>query len=145
MKNLQKMIPLLAAFVWSACSSLTPSEPTVAGVWKLNLAKSQLGGQTFSFQKMDSGKFRFDSQGYTYDFDLSGKEFPTPDGGTAAVVSSDPNTNEATLRMNGKVIATYVMAAHGNQGTLTMKVPKENGSIIEQVMALERVSGGPGF
>jgi hypothetical protein len=35
---------------------------------KLNLQKSQLTGQTFTFEKSASGTLHFDSMGFAYDF-----------------------------------------------------------------------------
>ena len=47
---------------------------------------------------------RFDSEGFAYDFDLTGKEFPIPNGGTTTWREIDPDTWEATNRMNGKIV-----------------------------------------
>src|SRR5687767_6335591 len=78
------------------------AEAKFDGVWKLNMAKSKLAGQTFTIAKGDGGRMRFDMHGFAYDFDTSGKEFPTPDGGTVSVVEPEPNTQAITVRMNGK-------------------------------------------
>src|SRR3954468_3832257 len=78
-------------------------EPTFAGTWKLNMAKSQLTGQTVKFEKKPDGLITFDSQGFKYDFSLDGKEHPTPDGGTSAWKEVNPTTWDATQRANGKV------------------------------------------
>ena len=44
----------------------------------------------------------FESQGFEYDFDLSGKEFPTPDGGTTSWREVNPTTWESTQRSTGR-------------------------------------------
>ena len=88
-------------------SNQAAAQPSFAGTWKLNLAKSQLTGQTISVEKTASGLMHFDSQGFEYDFDLSGKEFPTPDGGTTSWREVSPTIWEATNKINGRVIATY--------------------------------------
>ena len=48
----------------------------------------------------------FESPGFEYDFNLSGKEFPTPDGGTTSWREVNPTTWEITNKINGKVIAS---------------------------------------
>ena len=77
MKRLGVAVTLFAALTTTVY--LRAQQPSFAGTWKLNLAKSQLSGQTLSVEKTSSG-MHFDSQGFAYDFDLSGKDFPTPDG-----------------------------------------------------------------
>ena len=88
---------------------------------------------------------RFDTQGFAYDFDLTGKEFPTPDGGTTSWKEVNATTWEATIKINGKVVATYQMTLDGNAIAGVMKATKPEGGSVEQTSAWTRVSGGPGF
>ncbi len=126
-------------------SSTARAQPSFAGSWKLNLAKSHLTGQTLSIEKKPSGLMHFDMQGFAYDFDVSGKDFPTPDGGTAAWREVNPTTWEATNKVNGKTIATYQLTLNGDTIAAVMKATKPDGSALEQTSAWSRVSGGPGF
>jgi hypothetical protein len=119
--------------------------PSFNGTWKLNLTKSQLGGQTVTIEKSPSGVMHFDTEGFGYDFDLAGKEYPTPDGGTTAWRAVDATTWEATNRANGKVIATYRMLLKGNTITSVMKVTKPDGGAAEQTATFSRMSAGSGF
>ncbi len=129
-----------------AClSSRAAAQPSFAGTWKLNLAKSQLTGQTLSIDKAASGLLHFDSQGFAYDPDLSGKEFPTPDGGTTSWREVNPTTWEATIKMNQKVIASYRLPVKGDSLTANMKATKPDGGAVEQTSMWSRVSGGPGL
>ena len=105
MERLGFAFALVVALV--STSNQAVAQPSFAGTWKLNLAKSQLTGQTISVEKTASGLMHFDSQGFEYDFDLSGKEFPTPDGGTTSWREVSPTIWEATNKINGKMIATY--------------------------------------
>ncbi len=129
----------------ASISTQAVAQPSFAGTWKLNLAKSQLTGQTLSVEKTASGLLHFDSQGYAYDFDLTGKEFPTPDGGTSSWKEVNPTTWEATNKLNGKVVATYHLALKGDAIAATMKATKPEGGTVEQTSMWTRVSGGPGF
>jgi hypothetical protein len=135
-----------ATLVALAClGGAAQAQPSFAGTWKLNLAKSQLTGQTLSIEKKPSGVMRFDMQGFAYDFDVSGKDFPTPDGGTASWREVSPTTWEATNKVNGKLIASYVLTLKGDTITAVTKATKPDGSTLEQTSAWSRVSGGPGF
>ena len=87
----------------------------------------------------------FDMQGFAYDFDLSGKDFPTPDGGTTSWREVNPTMWEATNKVNGKAIATYQLTLKGNTINAVMKATKPDGSTLEQTSAWSRVSGGSGF
>jgi hypothetical protein len=87
----------------------------------------------------------FDSQGFAYDFDLSGKDFPTPDGGTVVWHEVNPTTWEANIKMNGKSIASYRLTLKGDTVTAAMKATRPDGPPVEQSSSWARVSGGPGF
>lgn len=126
-------------------SSEAAAQPSFAGTWKLNLAKSQLTGQTLAIDKAASGLLHFDSQGFAYDFDLSGKDFPTPDGGAVSWREVSPTNWEGTIKLNGKPVAGYHLALKGDSITAVMKATKPDDGSMEQISTWTRVSGGPGF
>jgi hypothetical protein len=135
----------LALFAAAGAFTALAAEPPFAGTWKLNLAKSQLTGQTFSVEQKAGGMFRFDGQGFAYDFDLSGKDYPTPDGGTISFHAVNPTTWEGTARMNGKVVMTFHMSVNGNTEQVVEQMIKPDGSATEETSTWTRASGGPGF
>src|SRR5258708_391173 len=120
-------------------------EPSFTGNWKLNLQKSQLTGQTFTFEKTGSGMMHFDSMGFAYDFNPDGKEYPLPDGSTVVVQPSDANTWDYTFSMGGKVTMKLRSTLQGDSATFVMRANKPNGSVVEQTSTTTRVSGGPGL
>src|SRR5580693_4107162 len=107
------------------------SAASFSGTWKLNLAKSHFSGQTVTIEKTASGKYHFDAQGFAYDFDLTGKEYPTPDGGTTSWKAVDAATWEAASRMNGKVVASYRLSLNRDTIVSLMKMTKPDGSAAE--------------
>jgi len=119
--------------------------PSIAGTWKINLSKSKLTGTTFSIEKTASGLMHYDGQGFAFDFDLTGKEYPAPDGSTIAARGLDGNTWELTTRMNKRVVAVGVSKLDKDTMTMTNKLTKADGSTVEQTSKVARVSGGPGF
>lgn len=116
-----------------------------SGTWQLNMEKSQLTGQTFKIDKLETGKYHFDSQGFAYDFDLSGKEYPTPDGGTTSWRAVNATTWEGANRMHGKTTVTFHLSLSGDSIDGIAKLFKPDGSVTVQKTKLTRVSGGPGF
>lgn len=143
MRRLRIGFATFVALAWM-CSA-AQAQPSFAGTWKLNLAKSQLTGQTLVLEKKPSGTLHFDMQGFAYDFDLTGKDFPTPDGGTTAWREVNATTWEATNKVNGKAIASYTLTLKGDAITAVMKATKPDGTALEQTSAWHRVSGGPGL
>lgn len=143
MRRLRVVCAMVVALAWG--SNGVHAQPSFAGTWKLNLAKSQLTGQTVSVEKTASGLLHFDSQGFAYDFDLSGKDFPTPDGGTIAYREVNPTTWLATSKVNGKEILTVQITLKGDTQTVVMKPSKPGSGAVEQTFVMNRVSGGPGF
>jgi len=139
-------IPRFGFLVALACAAISAAAgATFSGTWKLDLSKSRFAGQTFTIEKTPSGLYHFDSQGFGYDFDLTGKEFPAPDGGSSSWKATDANTWEAAIHMNGKTIASYHLVLKGNSLDSIMKVTRPDGTTAEQSTTNTRVSGGPGF
>ena len=87
----------------------------------------------------------FDTQGFPYDFDLSGKEFPTPDGGTTSWREVNPTTWEGTDMINGKVIATIQLTLKTETVTAVMKATRAGGRDGQPEFSWARVPGGSGF
>ncbi len=135
----------IAAFA-SLAVVLSAADPSFNGTWKLNLAKSQLTGQTLNITKAaTAGQMHFDMQGFAYDFDLTGKEFPTPDGGTTSWKQVNPTTWDAAMKANGKVVATYHVVVNGDTMTATMKVTSPTGAPVEQTTTAKRAPGSTGL
>ncbi len=88
---------------------------------------------------------RFEMSGISYTFNVDGKEYPTPDGGTASWKALDANTWEVTIRMNGKVAAVIKLSLEGNTLSSSASVEKPDGGTIDQAAKFVRASGGPGF
>jgi len=138
--------PILWTFIltMAAVSIRAADEPSFNGTWKLNLEKSKFSGQTTTIEKTATGLFHFDSEGFGYDFDLTGKQYPTPDGGTTAWWQASPTEWQCTNRMHGKVMGTYDILVDGDSMNCKVMLVKPDGSTVEQDLASQRISGGPG-
>jgi hypothetical protein len=115
------------------------------GKWKTNLAKSDFGQTTATFESLPGGEWQASAFGMTYKFKMDGKDYPDGMGGTAAWKAADATTWEVTSKANGKVSETdtYKLGADGKSLTQTSKQMKPDGGAVESTAVYERVSGGP--
>jgi hypothetical protein len=118
-----------------------------AGKWKLNVAKSDFGETTVSFEQTASGEMRFTAAGQSYTFHVDGKDYPALFGRTAAWKQIDANTWESATKQDGTLISTETtkLSADGKTMTVNVKGPKPAGGTFDQTIVYERVSGGPGL
>ena len=98
-------VSLAVALMVAAAGVSSAQAPSFTGTWKLNPARSKLAGQTVTIERTASGLLHFDSQGFAYDFDLTGKPFPLPDGGTTEWRAVNATTWEVTNRL-GRAISS---------------------------------------
>ncbi len=136
---------LTVAIIFEAASILVAADAPYIGKWKLNPEKSQVTGQTVTIEKTASGLMRFEMSGISYTFNVDGKEYPTPDGGTASWKALDASMWEVTIRMNGKVAAVIKLSLEEDSLSSSASVKKPDGGTIDQTAKFVRASGGPGF
>jgi hypothetical protein len=116
-----------------------------AGKWKVNLAKSDYGQTTATFESLPAGEWQAIAFGITYKFKMDGKDYPDGIGGTAAWKSVDASTWELVAKANGKVTETdtFKLSADGKTLTDAAKQTKADGGTLESTTVYERASGGP--
>jgi hypothetical protein len=134
---------LLCGVVTAAMAADLP----YVGKWKMNLAKSDFGQTTLTFESLPGGEWQFSGFGITYKFKLDGKEYPDSMGGTATWKASDANTWETVGKANGKVTETdtFKLSADGKTLTETSKQMKATGGSIDSTTTYDRASGGQGL
>jgi len=145
MKNMTRQITGIFVMALVVTSSLIAAEPNFTGTWKLNLAKSQLSGPVYTFEKKASGVMHYDGGGFNTDFDLTGKEYTMPSGVSVAGKELSPTSWELTFRMNGKVISKSRVSLNGNSLSWVSDITNPEGKAVQQTSTDTRVSGGPGF
>jgi hypothetical protein len=118
-----------------------------AGKWKANLAKSDLGQTTVTYESMSGGEMKASADGQSFTFKTDGKDYSTPWGTTAAYKSLDANSWEETDKMNGKVLGTSTIKVSADGKTLTVdsKMMQADGGSHQDTTVYQRVSGGPGL
>src|SRR6266849_9365163 len=129
------------------CGLVAASDAPYAGTWKMNVAKSNFGESTMTYEQLPSGEMKATIDGQTYTFKTDGKDNMTPWGMTMAWKTVDPKTWELTEKTNGKVTATSTVKLSDDGKTLNVdaKRVKGDGGTSNDTVALQRVSGGPGL
>jgi hypothetical protein len=127
----------------SAAISTAADAPYI-GKFKVNSSKSQLT-DIVTIEKLPSGEMRFEESGFAYTFKLDGKEYPTPDGGSAAWKAVGDGKWEVTNRANGKVSATITLTLSGNKLSSMTMIPQTDGKDVMTTATLKRISGGPRY
>ncbi len=141
MKHVCLAALLGVAAVWAAGAADAP----YFGKWKLDPAKSQVGNETYTFEKTSPVDYRYESQYSSYSFRLDGKEYPRPGGGTTSWKALSPDVWECTNRAKGTIVAIYEMTVKGDVLSAVAKVPQSDGKSISNTSTAKRISGGPGF
>jgi len=134
---------LLGALV----SAILAADLPYAGKWKANLAKSDFGQTTITYESLPGGEWQTTGFGVTYKFKMDVKDYPDGMGGTSAWKAVDANTWEIVGKVNGKVTAsdTLKLSADGKTLTDTGKQMKPDGGTMDGTTVYQRVSGGPGL
>jgi hypothetical protein len=115
------------------------------GVWKLDVDKNRLTGETYTIEQTGRGTFRFDMHGFAYDFELSGKEFPMPDGDTVSVESPESDRFTFTVRRSAEISEVARLSVEGDKGVWQNERRLPEGEVLKSVVEVQRISGGPGF
>jgi hypothetical protein len=130
-----------------ACGLSAAADAPYAGKWKMNLAKSDFGDMTVTYEQMSGGEMKATMDGQSYTFKTDGTDSMTPWGMTVAYKAAGANTWETTEKTNGKVTSTGTLKLSPDGKTLTMddKRLKADGGTSNESMIFQRVSGGPGL
>jgi hypothetical protein len=130
-----------------ACGLGIAADPSYAGKWKMNVAKSDFGETSVTYEQMSGGEMKATMDGNSYTFKDDGKDNMTPWGMTLAWKAVDPKTWDVTEKTNGKVTstATVKLSADGNTLTMDSKRVKADGGTSNDSMTFQRVSDGKGL
>jgi len=145
MIRLMRTFRIVAVVAPLAAATVVAQSPSFAGTWKLNLAKSQLGGMVYTFSRTPSGMMHYSGGGFEADFDLTGKEHVMPSGVGIIGKELSPTRWDLTFRMNGKTVQKSHLTLTGNSITSVADAIGADGKTLQQKTIDTRVSGGPGF
>lgn len=130
-----------------ACGLGAAADAPYVGKWKMNVAKSNFGETTVTYEQMPGGEIKATADGQSYTFKTDGEDNMTPWGVTVAWKAVDASTWETTNKTNGKVsgTSTLKLSADGKMMTADSKIVKADGGTSDDSTTFQRVSGGPGL
>jgi hypothetical protein len=131
----------------SACALCAAADAPYAGKWKMNLAKSNFGETTVTYEQLSGGQIRATMDNQSYTFRTDGTDAKTPWGFTLAWKPVDSTTWQTTEKTNGKVTATGTVKLSPDGKTLSMesKRSRADGGTFTDSITFERVSGTSGL
>lgn len=138
----------VAALVAASASVASATDASWNGTWKLNRAKSQMTGDTFTYSMNANGTFHVSNGGpITFDFACDGKDYTVIPGSTIACKKISDTTYDFTNKQNGKLLSTdqEVISDDGKTMTDTTKTTRPDGTTSTSVDTYDRVSGTSGL
>jgi len=137
------------------CFSLTVAlaAPAVAadsawsGTWKVDYAKSNVVGDTFTYSKGPNGMIRYTYGTISYDYACDGKMYPTLPGFGQTCEATSANVHDFVNYANGKKTGTGrdTLSDDGKTITGTNTTLRPDGSSETTTTVFERVSGTGGW
>ena len=137
----------LLLLVALSSAALAAESPWV-GTWKLDDARSQLTGDTFTYSQGPGGMIHFsDGVNANYDFSLDGKEHPALYGRTVSWTPAGPDAWDTVAKVGDRVLDRSHRKLSADGKTLTMSFTGQNpdGSSFNEEDVYERVSGTSGL
>jgi len=145
MGRMMRAFGIVAVVAPLAAATVVAQSRSFAGTWKLNLAKSHLGGMVYTISRTPSGMMHYSGGGFEADFDLTGKEHVMPSGVGIIGKELSPTSWDLTFRMNGKTVQRSHLTVNGNSISNVANAIGADGKTVQQKTVDTRVSGGPGF
>jgi hypothetical protein len=139
---------LLSLGLLLACDVAPAAEQaTYLGKWKMNVAKSDFGESTITYEQTPAKEFKVTADGESRTFKMDGKDYPSFDGRTVAWKQVDERTWQSTHKLEGKTLwmRTTQLSQDGKTLRVDLKGTNPDGTPISDTTTYQRVSGGPGL
>ena len=138
--------PVLICVLAFTLPALAAESPFV-GTWKLDLSKSHVTGDTFTYSKAPNGMMHYDNGATSVEFGIDGKEYPTTSGHTTTWTADSDHSWTSVNKFNGTVIGTAhrELSADGKTLTLHAVGKQADGTPYDETIVFTRVSGTSGL
>lgn len=140
--------PLLACALFLTSISATAADNPWLGTWKLDTAKSQFTGDTFTYSKTANGLMHYsDGSTISWDFGIDGKPYKAYHDQTTTWTAVGDNAWDAVISANGKELYRVHREVSVDGKTLTVHVTgaKPDGSAFNEETVYTRVTGTNGL
>jgi hypothetical protein len=118
-----------------------------AGTWTMDMAKSKVTGDTFSYTKTATGYAVSNGGPVNFEFALDGKDYPTFPSQSIACTETTPTSLVCVFKASGKITSSgsRTLSADGSRFKGDYSDYRPDGTTTHAEDVYERVSGGPGF
>jgi len=144
---MERVVLTLILLAGCAGSALAADSP-FAGTWKLNVEKSKLTGDTFTYSATSTGYHYSNGATVEYDFAADGKDYPTVADRTVAWTKSGENAWDTVFKDGkGTVLSKghRVLSGDGKRLSVTYTTYRPDGTTGEGTDEYVRVSQGSGL
>ncbi len=137
---------LIATMTLGTGSAFAAESPWV-GTWKLDKAKSQLTGETFTVSKKPNGAMHLDSGSIGYDFKVDGKPYKAAYDRTTTWTSTGERSWHSETKVKGETISTWErrLSADGKTLHVTVSGFQPDGKPFKDEQVWERAAAGEGL
>jgi hypothetical protein len=140
-------LSLCASITLFFCSVALADNP-VDGTWQLNPAKSQLAGDTITFEDSGNGALKFSNSDESYTFKPDGSTFTTPLTGLERTFKRNSDGSYTSTAKNRGLLlrtTTWKPSSDGNTLMVESKGTKPNGDAFETTEKYVRTAPGAGL
>lgn len=144
---MKRLVLTCALAVFAALPVLAAENPWL-GTWKLDTAKSNFTGDTFTFSKAANGKLHFsDGSTENYDFAVDGKPYKSYENRTATWTADGANAWKEIVDADGKTLVTIhrKLSPDGKTLSNTYTGTKPDGTSFNDDDTYTRVTGTKGI
>jgi hypothetical protein len=143
MKSMLITCSLLALPIGTALATESPWN----GTWKIDPARSQLAGDTFTYSKGPGNLLHFSDGVVAFDFAADGKEYKAAYDRTTVWTAAGPNAWDTVSKANGKVLRKTHQALSPDGKTLTIhqEGTRADGSTFDGEDVYMRQGAGEGL
>jgi len=118
-----------------------------AGTWTMDLTKSQVTGDTFTYTKTATGYVYSNGGPVSYALALDGKDYLVIPSQSIACTETNPASMACIFKASGKIIASEsrTLSTDGSHLTMDYSNYRPDGTTNHGEDVYVRISGGPGF
>jgi hypothetical protein len=137
---------LLSVVAISICSAAWADGP-FDGSWQMNASKSNLAGDTMTFEDAGNGSLKYADSNESYSFKPDGSSFTTPFGIERTFKKVSDSSYTTTNKKAGLLLNTssWKLSKDGNTLVIEAKGTKPNGDTFDNVATYARTAPGTGL
>lgn len=143
MKTSATLLALIACCAGTAASADSPFD----GSWQMNPAKSNLAGETMTFEDAGNGSLKYTDTSESYTFKPDGSSFTTPFGIERTFKKEGDGSFTTSNKKGGMLLNTntWKLSADGNTIVVESKGTKPNGDAFDNLTTYTRTAPGAGL